>query len=518
MGIIILSFVLLGTVMMVFLSKYWLSEKEKLLSQNAASVAYVSARYFENMNNDDADSTVDFEVLGTTISNYSMSIDADIMITSTKGEIICASYVNSGSQGMTSISEEINNKALEGKYENKGDLNGFYKGNYYTVGIPLTIKLDGEPYTIGAVFVATSASPMNSFQIQAMQIFLIAALIALTVSFCMASFFAYSIVKPLRQLSFAVKSFGKGDFSIRVPVNCDDEIGELSVAFNDMANSLSNSEGIRRNFIANVSHELKTPMTTIAGFIDGILDGTIAEDQRDRYLKIVSDEVKRLSRLVKSMLELSRIDGGELQLQPVSFDMTKTVVSALLTFEQKINGKNLEVRGLENLSSKIVYGDQDLLHQVVYNIIENAVKFANEDGYLDISVCDGIDRTCVRIENSGAGISPEELPLVFDKFYKTDKSRSEDKNGMGLGLYLVKTIVNLHGGEIKAESKLNEFTRFEFYIPKRPKEPKASDPNVVIIEPKEEPINVFDADIVEIEEKKKKSKSKKSSKGTEKKE
>ena len=193
---------------------------------------------------------------------------------------------------------------------------------------------------------------------------------------------------------------------MRVPVTSSDELGQLAVSFNNMANSLSNSEGTRRSFIANVSHELKTPMTTIAGFIDGILDGTIPKEQESKYLHIVSDEVKRLSRLVKSMLDLSRIDSGEMKLHPSRFDITNTVVTTLLTFEQKIDEKQIEIRGLEDAAPQEVWGDQDLLHQVVYNLIENAVKFTNEGGYIAVQVSDSIDRTTVVIENSGPGIAP----------------------------------------------------------------------------------------------------------------
>ena len=263
---------------------------------------------------------------------------------------------------------------------------------------------------------------------------------------------------------------------MRVPVTSSDELGQLAVSFNNMANSLSNSEGTRRSFIANVSHELKTPMTTIAGFIDGILDGTIPKEQESKYLHIVSDEVKRLSRLVKSCLDLLRHDMGRVGvLHPSRFDITNTVVTTLLTFEQKIDEKQIEIRGLEDAAPQEVWGDQDLLHQVVYNLIENAVKFTNEGGYIAVQVSDSIDRTTVVIENSGPGIAPEDLPMIFERFYKTDKSRSRDKNGMGLGLYLVRTILKFHGGDIAVSSAVGQFCRFEFYIPKPQEAPKLKD-------------------------------------------
>ena len=166
------------------------------------------------------------------------------------------------------------------------------------------------------------------------------------------------------------------------------------------------------------------------------------------------------------------IDSGEMKIHPTNFDLTATLFTTLFTFEQSIEEKQLEVKGLENAGPQNVYGDQDLLHQVIYNLVENAVKFTNQGGYIKLQISDGIDRTSVVIENSGPGISPEELPMIFDRFYKTDKSRSRDKNGMGLGLYIVRTIIKLHGGDITVSSVMDEYCRFEFYIPKPQETPK----------------------------------------------
>ena len=223
---------------------------------------------------------------------------------------------------------------------------------------------------------------------------------------------------------------------------------------------------------ANVSHELRTPMTTIAGFIDGILDGTIPPEKQTYYLKIVSDEVKRLSRMVRTMLDLSRIDSGELRLRVQRFDLMDTILTTLISFEKRIEEKNIQILGLEDAQSLQIDGDPDMIHQVVYNLVENAVKFVDPDGYIQMRITDMSDRTVVAIQNSGQGIPADELSLIFDRFYKADKSRSQDKNGMGLGLYLVRTIVKLHGGDITVRSVVGEFCEFEFWIPKMNQQPR----------------------------------------------
>ena len=468
MIIVILSFTMLGSMMMLFFSQYWRNEKKELLTQNASSIAGLAEGYL--VQEEKNQYRLPAEVLQGFISSFSTSIDADIFITDLKGNILAGNYPNSKLQSPVQVPEQAVALAAKGMYEGKNNLDGFYKSSYYIIGVPMYARTDNT--CVGAVFAAASVVTVNSFRDEWFRIFLVAAAVALAVAFCVIGMFAYRLVKPLRQMSAAARSFGAGDFSVRVPVTSEDELGQLAVSFNNMANSLSISEGTRRSFIANVSHELKTPMTTIAGFIDGILDGTISREEQEKYLQVVSSEVKRLSRLVRSMLDLSRIDNGEMKLKPVSFNITRILVDTLLTFEQRIDEKQIEVRGLENARAQTVYGDQDLIHQVVYNLIENAVKFTEQGGYIAVQITDGIDRTSVVIENSGQGIAAEELPRIFERFYKTDRSRSQDKNGMGLGLYIVKTILKLHSGDIGVSSVAGQNCRFEFYLPKPPEPPK----------------------------------------------
>lgn len=469
MVVVVISYVVLGSIMMIFFTKYWEGEKKNLLTTNANSISGIAALY----------TTYDAETDGYIVDAYKLSvflevlaknIDADIFITDLDGNRLIGAYSCSGINGNTApaIDADYVKKAVAGPYEFRSDFNKIYNKAYYTIGIPLTVtdKTGVSTAVAGAVFAATSSNSFAAYQSATIQMFALAAVVTLMLTFFVVWAFTYRMVKPLRQMSTAVRSFGNGDFSVRVSTDREDEIGELGIAFNNMANSLSNSEGMRRSFIANVSHELKTPMTTIGGFIDGILDGTIPYEKQNHYLKVVSEEIKRLSRLVKSMLDLSRIDSGEMKLNPVKFDLTDTVCSTLLTFEKIIEDKHIEIRGLDNAAPVNVLGDQDLLHQVIYNLIENAVKFTNDGGYIAFALTDSIDRAFVSIENSGMGISSDDLHMVFDRFYKTDKSRSRDKNGMGLGLYLVKTILKLHGGDISVQSVENSYCRFEFYIPK----------------------------------------------------
>ncbi len=475
--IIIISFLILSLVMLIFVSGYWKTEKRNLLRKNAENVARIASASVITVNK--GKYVVDATRMQAFIMAFSDNIDADIFITQPDGETILAAYGSGGNvDGTKRIDAGIMKKAMNGSYIEQGTMDGVYKSQYYIVGVPITVDIKGGT-VIGAVFAAYDARSFTSFRLDILKTFLLAAIAAFMVSFCAVWLFSYKLVQPLRNMASAARSFGTGNFSVRVPVTSHDEIGQLAVAFNNMADSLASVENVRRSFIANVSHELKTPMTTIAGFIDGILDGTIPPEKQKHYLGIVSQEVKRLSRLVKTMLDLSRIDNGELRLHTSRFDITNTVLITLLSFEKRIEEKKIEIRGLEDSESLFINGDPDMLHQVVYNLIDNAIKFTNVSGYIEIKIRNESDRTIISIKNSGPGISPEELPLIFDRFYKTDKSRSQDKNGMGLGLYIVKTIIRLHGGNIKASSIQNEYCEFEFWIPKDVADQSAETDNLV---------------------------------------
>ena len=285
---------------------------------------------------------------------------------------------------------------------------------------------------------------------------------------------ALKLSKPLREMSAAAKQYAKGDFSNRISVpyhkvlgGDEDEVAELVTAFNSMANALSAIETSRRNFVANVSHELKTPMTTIGGFIDGILDGTIDSSKSTYYLRIVSDEVKRLSRLVTGMLNMSKIEAGQRKIQPKEFDISAMTFKTMLGFERVIDEKKIEIRGLDKVEPLNICADEDMINQVVYNLIDNAVKFTNEGGYIEVAIKSDSEKMIFSVKNSGKGISREEAGKVFERFYKTDKSRSYDVKGAGLGLYIVKTIIDMHGGQITVNSEPGEYTQFVFWLPLR---------------------------------------------------
>ena len=276
-------------------------------------------------------------------------------------------------------------------------------------------------------------------------------------------------MKPIKQMTAAARRMAHGQMDVRVDVDDTDtaELNELAVAFNNMSQALAQSERKRQEFVANVSHELKTPMTTISGYMEGMLDGTIPPEEQPKYMEITAAEVKRLSRLVRSMLEVSRLqDQGIPEERKRSFDLCQTVGEVLLSFEQKINDKKLEVETDLPDQGARTKADPDAITQVVYNLIDNAVKFCPESGRLGLKIAQAKGgKYLVSVSNTGPTIPADELSLVFDRFHKTDKSRSEDRDGWGLGLYIVKTIILSHGEDIYVTSR-DGVTEFSFTLPK----------------------------------------------------
>ncbi len=458
----------LGATLMLLVNAYTQNENTKLLKENVNSIAdSIRSTFIVQDMNDKY--TVEKGIICNSLRIISDSIDADIFVCDVEGNIIMCKEKSEASpflgrmpsceyhNGYT-VGDSLLRSVYQGGYVGKGTVNGVVS---YIVGTPI---YSGNQI-IGSVF-ATTDSKSDSLTVAVARMFFFSAFACLVIAFIAIWHLTKNFVKPLKQMSTAAKKFAIGDFSYRVKVQGDDELAELGRAFNDMADSLDALESSRRNFVSNVSHELRTPMTSIGGFIDGILDGTIPREKQDYYLGIVSGEIRRLSRLVVAMLNMSKIESGSFEMKPTNYDISEQIIHILLTFEQKIEEKSIEIQGLEDLKPTHIVADTDMIYQVIYNIFDNAVKFTNQGGYINVSMNESDNDIEVHIKNSGIGIKSDELSKVFERFYKVDKSRSLDAKGAGLGLYIVKMMVEMHGGKIWAKSDDDSSAEFIFRLPK----------------------------------------------------
>ena len=460
-SLILVSFALLGGAFIALSYHYSLAEKEDLLERN---VAYI-ANFTSVMRAQSATALQDFNYRSY-VASLAMISDAYILVTENNGEVVFSvdgkeTQVNTISGYMpTAIVDEVNNT---GTYTGMTTLGGLFSDLRYVSATPITITAtDGSVYQIGIVFMAAETSNFTSLWRVFSSIFFFTAVVVLCIAFVACSVTSLYQTKPLNEIAQAARKFGHGELDVRVTgyENRRDEAGALAEAFNTMADSLAKSEARRSEFVANISHELKTPMTTIAGFADGILDGTIPPSRERESLQTISSETRRLSRLVRRMLDLARLQSAENVTAQEQFDVSEVLLRVLVSLEGKINARHLDVDTDLPDDPVAVWGDPDAITQVCYNLLDNAIKFSTQGSTMGISISAKGGKATISIRNHGETIPPAELPLLFDRFHKTDRSRSEDRDGVGLGLHIVKTIMDNHETSITATSVegLTEFT------------------------------------------------------------
>ena len=399
------------------------------------------------------------------LSNISVSVeDVSAIVTDINGNVVFSYYCDNTKMSFEGNLPSDVLLALQssGEYFSTGEFTDFFDGA--NILCARTIKnLNDEP--CGYAFACSDSFIMSDLWELMFRTVMGAILWVLLAALIAVYFISERVIAPLREISNAAKSFAKGKFDVRVPVHGSDEVAELAETFNNMAESLNNYDNMRNTFMSDVSHDLRSPMTSIAGFIDGILDGVIPPEQHEYYLKVVSNEVHRLSRLVSTLLDLSRIQAGDRKFTMSRFDVCETARLILISFEQKIDAKHLEVEFDCQEERMYVNADSDAIYQVIYNLCHNAVKFASDGGALKISITriKG-KKILVEVYNEGQGIAKEDLQYVFERFYKSDKSRGLDKTGAGLGLFISKTIIEAHSERIWAESEYGKNCSFKFTL------------------------------------------------------
>ncbi len=329
----------------------------------------------------------------------------------------------------------------------------------FTVGVPYV--QDGKVYA--AVFIHTSEQSVESSYRDIVSAAFRALLIVLTMGSILILIVCQYITRPLRAMAKAADRFARGDFEERVETHGRDEVARLAQSFNTMAEELGRLEQTRREFVANVSHELRSPLTSMQGFINGILDGTVPDGEKEHYLGIVLDETRRLNKLISTLLDLSHIESGQTPLAKSHFDVNELICRVLLRQEARINEKGQDVDLRFEGETEKVNADPDRIEQVLINLIDNAVKYSDAGGHIAVTTRREHGKVIIAVENDGPGIGQEDLARIFERFYKTDKAHTTG-NGTGLGLSIVKSIVEQHGQKITAISDSERGVRFEFTL------------------------------------------------------
>ena len=469
-GMILISFALLGTAFFTLSYQYALRQTRDSMERNANYVANFTSK------SRSLGLGVEDDVYIAMIATIAQISDAVVLITEADGEMVVSTDGVSvmgyqelaGSYLPKSIADQV---ARSGSYTGMSDLGGFFPEKRYVAGTPILVKTvdmttgQSRQSLVGVAYVAAEASSLTELWRAFTSIFFFTAVVVLCIAFLTSSVTSLKQTKPLKEIAETARKFGHGEYELRVRGYEDrkDEVGELAEAFNAMADSIAKSEERRSEFVANISHELKTPMTTIAGFSDGILDGTIPPDKERAALQTISSETRRLSRLVRRMLDLSRLQSAENVTAQEQFDVSEVMLRVLVSLETKINSRHLDVDTQLPDGAVMVWGDPDAITQVCYNLLDNAIKFSQEGSTMGISITTKGGKAHVAVRNTGATIPPDELAMIFDRFHKSDKSRSVDREGVGLGLYIVKTILNNHKENITVTSQ-DGVTEFVFTL------------------------------------------------------
>lgn len=453
--VLVTSVLIMGLIQVYLSSTYFTREKENQLSQVVTGVTtgvMAGQIALEGESRRSIDYMANMFAIGVFVVDMS-------------GRVIYTTAEAAEMEGAEMPGKILSDVDAASEFNELGRLGGVYGRNYYTVAAPLHGP-DGE--RLGYVFASSDASGLKVYLSEMLSSFILSAIFVMVLSSLVALILFNRTVIPIRRVSAAAQEFAEGNYSARVPVEGDDELAQLAVTFNEMANSFEAADLSRRNFMGNIAHELRTPMTSIKGFIDGMLDGTIPEEQRDRYLAVVSEEVGRLARLTKNMLDVSKLESGEYTAQMTSFDIWGPIASVFLSNEQRISEKKVEVIGLSDIKPLFVNADEDFVHQILFNLTDNAIKFSQMEGFIHVSAEAAKGFATIKIRNTGAGIPTEARPYIFDRFYKEDQSRGVNVSGSGLGLHICKVLLGLMGGRIWAESEENEWTEFSFTLPLAP--------------------------------------------------
>ena len=459
-GIVALSFTLLSTAFMMLSYRYIISEKRDAMERNAGYIAMFASSFYQQLRS---------EPFQNYVASIALISDSYVIVAAPDGEIIYATDgVNFYAYENSKVPESVVSQVLERcSYAGMTSLGGIFPERRYLASLPITVSLNNLSVTQGLVLVSADASSLAEMWSATATIFFFTAVVVLLIAFVASSLFSAHQARPLNEMAEAARKFGRGEFDVRVTSyegRCD-EISTLAEAFNTMANSLAKVESQRSEFIANVSHELKTPMTTISGFAEGILDGTIPPEREKESLQIVVSETRRLSRLVRRMLDLARLNAltENTVTAQEQFDLTEVVSQVIISLESKITGRNLDVDVQMPDEKLMVWGDPDSITQVCYNLLDNAAKFAAAGTAITVQITKKDGKAYTTIRNLGSTIPKDELPLLFERFHKADYSRSMDREGVGLGLYIVKTILGNLKETITATSE-DGVTQFTFTL------------------------------------------------------
>ena len=433
------------------------TSEEKIMYQNANRIAN---EYDVNK----FTSIKDYEKIKSTLENMAPADDC-IWILDTNGELIYTSDTSKNAITSGKINS-FNIDDFKGSVSTKDSFDSYFNDEMFSVICAVT---DNSNYnTCGYVLLHTPISTITEKSSSIVDLTILTGLVLLILSFLPMFIVILFVYNPLRKINAAAKEFAKGNFKVNsIEVNSHDELAELASSLNTMASQLAEREEYQRKFISNVSHDFRSPLTSIKGYIEAILDGTIPEEKYEKYLNVVLTETNRLTKLAAGLIDLSAVDSDDIVLFQTVFDLNSIIFDTVSLFEVQCQKKGVLIDLSFDNEIYEVYADKDKISQVFSNLIDNAIKFSDNDSTIYVHLYDKGSKVYVSVKDTGVGIAPDSIGRIFDRFYKSDTSRGRVKNSSGIGLSIVKEIVQAHGEDIEVYSELHKGTEFIFSVPKK---------------------------------------------------
>ena len=429
-------------------------QKAAELYRSANEISNTYAEYFY----DDSLSTEDVKWQLKAAGDFS---SLTIWIMNTNGEVIYNSDTSAASDVSFTVEGFLDEDNSRSFYR-EGNFYGHFPEDMLSVLCPITYNYNLKGYVV-------VHSPLVRIREQRNDLNLII-LATIAVVFVLSTFilivFTDIVYLPLRKITKATEAYAEGDFTYPIDVESNDEMGYLAASLTYMADKLSHFEDDQKKFIANVSHDFRSPLTSMKGYLEAMVDGTIPPEQHEKYLNIVKNETERLTKLTNNLLTLNNLNITGMNLDITDFDINSTIRNTVATFEGTSRNKHISFNLVLTGHELFVSADKGKIEQVLYNLIDNAIKFSKPDSSIKIETSEKNETIFVSVKDSGIGIPKENLKQIFDRFYKTDHSRGKDKKGTGLGLSIVKEIINAHHENINVISTVDVGTEFIFTLPK----------------------------------------------------
>lgn len=459
---VIIIIVLLMIIVMIVLASYTtyatqktlISEKQTGLTNEALLLSgQTIAPYISGITTD--------ETLQMRLNEFEDALTTKVWFCDENGILTKVSYPDKYTNLPGTLKSLDGSIKLNEGFTMTGTFYDIFDGTMISIGMP--VKLEEEQK--GFLVLHASFSELEDIQREMLSILYMPFVVIVLVVGVVLLYLSGTVIRPIAKINDTAREYAKGNFDAKTGVSRNDEIGELSESLEYMAGELSKLDEYRKNFIANISHDFRSPLTSIRGYLQAMLDGTIPPEKYERYLNIVLNESNRLTKLTEGLLELNDFDTKGPILKRQKFDIVEVIRITRNTFEGRCESKDIDLRIKCPAEETNVYADRLKIGQVVYNLIDNAIKFSPEHSKITVTITNKNDKVFVSVKDEGPGINKEHQNKVWGRFYKTDESRGKDKQGTGLGLAITKEIIKAHGENIDLISTEGVGSEFVFSLP-----------------------------------------------------